>query len=383
MRTKGRATVTNAIFTKIISWFSVVGVVLLSASSIWTYYNMNQLIQVTQERREIALGKGLALAISDLIVTRNYAQLEGDLRYTMGNESVHTVAAVDLNGDVLAALERKPDSNQIVENFSIRKITPPESLTGEYLIQKVGGRSVLWYKVDPGVPLGWIRMESYTGLDDALLENLRLNIMLSIAILFFGLFGASLALFYRAKQKTQNAERQLLKHNELLQDVAYMDALTQVPNRLSLNNLMQDAMLASRERGYLLAICFLDLDGFKEVNDRLGHPSGDKLLIAAARRMKKVIRESDSVVRLAGDEFVLLLGGIQHEEDLAASVGRILQALAASFMIDGENVTISASIGVSIFPTDGSVAGDLVAQADSAMYQAKRKGKNTWVRFKA
>ena len=383
MRTEGRVTVTNVIFTKIISWFSVLGVVLLSASSIWTYYNMNQLIQVTQERREIALGKGLALAISDLIVTRNYAQLEGDLRYIMGNESVHTVAAVDLNGDVLAALERKPNSNQIVANFSIRKITPPENLTSEYLMQKVGGRSVLWYRVDPGIPLGWIRMESYTGLDDALLENLRLNIMLSIAILFFGLFGASLALFYRAKQKTQSAERQLLKHNELLQDVAYLDALTQVPNRLSLNNLMQDAMIASRERGYLLAICFLDLDGFKEVNDRLGHQSGDKLLIAAARRMKKVIRESDSVVRLAGDEFVLLLGGIQHEEDLAASVGRILQALAASFMIDGENVTISASIGVSIFPTDGSVAGDLVAQADSAMYQAKRKGKNTWVRFKA
>ena len=372
----------NAIFTKIISWFSVVGVVLLSASSIWTYYNMNQLIQVTQERREIALGKGLALALSDLIVTRNYAQLEGDLRYIMGNESVHTVAAVDLNGDVLAALERKPDSNQIVANFSIKKITPPENLSGDYLLQKQGSRSVLWYKVDPGIPLGWIRMESYTGLDDALLENLRLNIMLSIAILFFGLFGASLALFYRAKQKTQNAERQLLKHNELLQDAAYLDALTQVPNRLSLNNLMQDAMLASRERGNLLAICFLDLDGFKEVNDRFGHQSGDKLLIAAARRMKKVIRESDSVVRLAGDEFVMLLGGIQHEEDLAASVGRILQALAASFMIDGENVTISASIGVSIFPTDASVAGDLVAQADSAMYQAKRKGKNTWVRFK-
>lgn len=342
---------------------------------------MNQLIQVTQERREIALGKGLTLAISDLIVTRNYAQLEVDLRYIMVNEGVHTVAATDLSGDVLAALERKPDSHQIVANYSIKKLTPPSSMTEEYLIQKQGERSVLWFRVNPGIPLGWIRMESNTNLDDALLESLRLNIMLSIAILFMGLFGVSIALFYRVKKKTQSAERKLLQHNEILHDVAYMDALTQVPNRLSLNSLMQDAMLAARERSYLLAVCFLDLDGFKEVNDRYGHECGDKLLIAVARRMKKVIRESDSVVRLAGDEFVLLVGGIQHEENLDSSISRILSAVSSSFMIDGENITVSASIGVSVYPTDGSLANDLVVQADSAMYQAKRKGKNTWARF--
>lgn len=381
MRTEETLSATNSVFTKIIIWFSALAVVLLSASSIWTYYTLNQLIQVTQERREIALGKGLALAIGDLIVTRNYAQLEVDLRYIMGNESVHSVVATDLNGDVYAALERKPDSTQTTANFSIRKILPPVSMSDEYLIQKVGGRSVLWYRVNPGIPLGWIRMESYLNLDDALLENLRLNIMMSIAILFIGLFGVSIALFYRAKKKTLSTEHQLLQYNEILHDVAHTDALTQLPNRLSLNSLMQSSMLASRERGYLLAVCFLDLDGFKEVNDHHGHQCGDKLLIAAGRRMKKVIRDSDTVVRLAGDEFVLLLGGIQHEDGLEISINRILSALSSSFMIDGENVKISASIGVSVFPTDGSLANDLVVQADSAMYQAKRKGKNTWVRF--
>lgn len=132
----------------------------------------------------------------------------------------------------------------------------------------------------------------------------------------------------------------------------------------------------------MLAVCFLDLDGFKEVNDLFGHQVGDKLLIAASRRMNKVIRENDAVIRLAGDEFVLLLGGIHQEEDLDASVSRILAAVAASFMIDGVNVSVSASIGVCIYPTDGTTANDLVAYADTAMYQAKRKGKNSWVRFK-
>lgn len=343
---------------------------------------MNQMIQVTQERREVALGKGLALAVSDLIVTRNYAQLEGDLRQIMGNEVVHNVAATDLNGDVLAFLERKPDSDQALVNFSIRKLTPPDDLSSAYVIQKQAGRSVLWYRIDPGIPLGWIRLESDASLDDALLESLRRNIMLSTVILFIGLFGASIVLFYRAKIKTQSAERRLLQRNEMLHDAAHLDALTNLPNRLSLNRVMHDAILSSRAEGHLLAVCFLDLDGFKEVNDLFGHQAGDKLLIAAARRMKKVIRETDAVIRLAGDEFVLLLGGINREEDLDASLDRILTAVAASFMIDGDNVSVSASIGVSICPTDGTTTNDLVAYADTAMYQAKRKGKNSWVRFK-
>lgn len=371
-----------AIFTKIYIWFSVLGVLLLSASSIWTFYSMNQMIQVTQERREVALGKGLALAVSDLIVTRNYAQLESDFRQIMSNEAIHNVAATDLKGDVLAFLERKPDSNQALVNYSIRKLTPPDNLSAEFVSQRQGGRSVLWYRIDPGIPLGWIRIESYANLDDALLESLRRNIMLSTIILFIGLFGASIVLFYRAKKNTQSTERRLLQRNELLHDAAHQDPLTHLPNRLSLNGLMQDAMLFSREGGYILAICFLDLDGFKEVNDRYGHQVGDKLLIAAARRMKKVIPEGDTVIRLSGDEFVLLLGGIHREEDLEASLGRILSSLSASFMIDGDNVTVSASIGVSIYPTDGTIANDLVVHADTAMYQAKKRGKNSWVRFK-
>jgi diguanylate cyclase (GGDEF)-like protein len=142
-------------------------------------------------------------------------------------------------------------------------------------------------------------------------------------------------------------------------------------------------MSLSKEQGNLLAVCFLDMDGFKEVNDRLGHQAGDQLLVAASRRMKKAIRADDTVIRLSGDEFVLLLGGIHQEADLAASVGRILNAIASPFTIDGEAVTISASIGVSLHPPDGSSVNELVAHADTAMYQAKREGKNTWVRFKA
>jgi len=382
MQTNERVPGTSAIYTKIFIWFSVIGVVLLSASSLWTYHTMNQLFQVTKERREVALVEGAALAIGDLIATRSYAQLEVSLRYLMGNDAVHAVVVTDLEGDVLAALERAPDSQKVVLNYSMTRLVPPSGLAAEYLTQKHGDQVFLWYRLDPGYPLGWIRLESNTVQDDALLENLRLNIMLSVVILFISLFGASIGLFYRAKKKTQSAENRLLERNKALHSVAHMDALTQLPNRLSLKTLTQEAMSSASERGLLLAVCFLDMDGFKEVNDRLGHQSGDQLLIAAARRMKKVMRESDSVIRLSGDEFVLLLGGIHHEGDLSASVGRILGAVASPFTIEGEVVTISASIGVSLYPTNGASVDELVAQADSAMYQAKRQGKNTWVRFK-
>lgn len=351
---------------------------LISASSIWTYYNTNQLIQITQERREIALGKGLALAISDLIVTREYAQLESDLRQIMGNENVSSVMATDLNGAVLAYLERKTDAGPVTSNFSVSKIDPPQSLAGQLQIEKVGNISRLWYKIDPGIPLGWIRMETFINVDDALLSNLRMNILLSVLILFFGLFGVAIMLFYRAKQKTQEEELRLISSNEVLHDAAHFDALTKLPNRLSLDNLVETAMAVARKDSDLLAICFLDLDGFKSVNDRMGHLSGDNLLIAVAGRMKKAVRDSDSVIRLGGDEFVLLLGGIKNREQLNVLLKRILELLSSPFMIDGQNVSISASIGVTIYPDNNEPIINLLAHADAAMYDAKLQGKNAW-----
>ena len=378
MRNKPRPTSADSFFGKYIAWFSLLAVVLISASSLWTYYNTNQLIQVTQERREIALGKGLALAISDLIVTREYAQLEVDLRQIMGNETVKSVMVADLNGAVLAYLERKSVDGPVTSNFSTPTVALPQNLSGQFLIEKQGDLSRLWYRVDPGIPLGWIRMETYKNSDDPLLNNLRLNIMLSVLILFLGLSGVTLMLFYRAKQRTQAEELRLINSNEVLHDAAHFDTLTKLPNRLSLDGLLERAKAVARVDSDLLAICFLDLDGFKEINDRMGHLSGDNLLIAAAGRMKKAVRDSDSVIRLGGDEFVLILGGIKNEAQLKILLNRMLSLLSAPFMIDGQNVSISASIGVTIYPKDGAATTDLLAHADSAMYVAKNRGKNAW-----
>jgi diguanylate cyclase (GGDEF)-like protein len=198
------------------------------------------------------------------------------------------------------------------------------------------------------------------------------------------IFFASAAIFFnRAKQKTQVIERQLISNNEILHTAILVDLLTQLPNRLSLASLLDAAMEKSKDNADLLAICFIDLDEFKSVNDRMGHLSGDNLLIAAAGRMLQAVRDNDSVIRLGGDEFVLLLGGLSNIQELDQLLTRILELLSSPFMIDGHSVLISASIGATIFPLDTSSVSHLLAHADIAMYEVKRKGKNAWALYSA
>jgi diguanylate cyclase (GGDEF)-like protein len=344
---------------------------------------MNQLIRASQERREIALGKGLAIAISDSIVSRDYAQLEGDLQQVMGNTGIRSVLVSDLRGNVLAFLERKKEHDEVKSNFSLTRVDLPKQIANQYMLVHAGNISILWYQVNPGIPLGWIRMESFDTLSNTLETNLRTNILGSVLILFLVFFAAAATFFYRAKQKTQAIEGRLISSNQVLNTAIHVDALTQLPNRLALAGLLDAAIEKSKQNADLLAICFLDLDEFKGVNDRMGHLSGDNLLIATAGRMLQAVRDNDSVVRLGGDEFVLLLGGLNSVNELDQLLTRILELLSSPFMIDGQPVLISASIGATIFPLDTSSVSHLLAHADIAMYEVKRKGKNAWALYPA
>jgi diguanylate cyclase (GGDEF)-like protein len=369
-------------FSQPLVWLSLIATLIISIGSIWTFYSMNAMIQASQEQREIALGKGLANAISDLIVTHEYAQIENDLLQVMGNVDIRSVLVVDLQGNVMAYLERKTQQGEVRSNFSLRKLDLPQYIAGEFSISKERDASVLWYRVNPGIPLAWIRMESFDKLTDALLSNLRINIMASVFALCFSLFGLAVVLLYRVKQTSEEKERQLISKNKTLHAAAHVDALTKLPNRLALGALLNSAMAQSKRNADLLAVCFLDLDNFKSINDQMGHPSGDSLLVAAAGRMLQVVRSNDAVIRLGGDEFILLLGSIQNEDEMDFLLNRVLDLLGAPFMIDGEFIVITASIGASIYPTDAVTAGDLVDHADRAMYEAKKKGKNAWALYR-
>ncbi len=172
------------------------------------------------------------------------------------------------------------------------------------------------------------------------------------------------------------------KENEAkLAQMAYYDPLTNLPNRsFFIADMIRELQLAERAQ-ISLAVLFLDLDRFKHVNDSFGHQVGDQLLIQVAARLKEALRESDLIARLGGDEFVVCLRNIEDPADAGQVAQNILQALHRSFNLEGHLVYINTSIGISLYPQDGSEPGVLIKNADSAMYLSKEKGKGIFSFF--
>jgi diguanylate cyclase (GGDEF)-like protein/PAS domain S-box-containing protein len=164
--------------------------------------------------------------------------------------------------------------------------------------------------------------------------------------------------------------------------LAQHDSLTGLPNRVLFNDRLTQAISLAMRQNKQLAVMFVDLDQFKKINDSLGHGVGDKLLQSVAGRLVNCVRRADTVSRLGGDEFVILLAQVEREEDAAVSARKILRALAASHTIDNKNLDISVSIGVSTYPSDGPDAEHLMNKADTAMYEAKKRGRNNYQFFR-
>jgi diguanylate cyclase (GGDEF)-like protein/PAS domain S-box-containing protein len=171
------------------------------------------------------------------------------------------------------------------------------------------------------------------------------------------------------------------EHEKQLQHIAHYDALTGVPNRVLLADRLSQALARAKRDHGLMAVCYLDLDGFKPVNDNFGHEVGDKVLVEVTRRIKDAIREDDTVARLGGDEFVVLLVGMQVPEECAGSLNRLLDVVHQPIEIQGHSIRISASIGVALYPEDDHDPDTLLRHADQAMYIAKQSGKNRFHLF--
>lgn len=173
-------------------------------------------------------------------------------------------------------------------------------------------------------------------------------------------------------------------HQQQLENMAHFDALTHLPNRVLLADRLQQVMSQVQRRDRLLAVVYLDLDGFKLVNDTYGHDAGDFLLVAVADNMKHVLREGDTLARLGGDEFVAVLTDLSDAEDCAQTMQRLLAAVARPVPFADTQLQVSASLGVTFYPQAQAVDADqLLRQADQAMYQAKLTGKNRYHAFDA
>ena len=171
-------------------------------------------------------------------------------------------------------------------------------------------------------------------------------------------------------------------HQQALEHIANYDALTNLPNRVLLKDRMLQAMTQAQRRGELIAVIYLDLDGFKEINDRHGHKVGDQLLIQISKSMQEALRSSDTLARLGGDEFIVILADLPNSETSHPLINRLLEAASTPLLIDNKILKVTASLGVTYYPQQESIDADqLLLQSDLAMYKSKQLGKNQFHLF--
>ncbi len=186
-----------------------------------------------------------------------------------------------------------------------------------------------------------------------------------------------------ALEETQAANQAIREGEEKLRLQANYDSLTKLPNRTLFMDRLSHALSRGRRDRSQVAVLFLDLDRFKKVNDTLGHNAGDKLLQQAARRLTDCVRETDTVARLGGDEFTVILPDLHNTHNTELVGRKMLQCLAEPFVIDGAEMLVTGSLGITVFPDDGEDAETLLKNADTAMYKSKEDGRNTFRFFTA
>lgn len=229
---------------------------------------------------------------------------------------------------------------------------------------------------------------------------LNLNVRACWCVPIFSGEGKVLGIFviyYREQREPDPVEVELLEmasrlaavaieQRQLNDQLAYQarhDALTGLPNRFQIEERLQQALAQARRHDWLVAVLFIDLDRFKQINDTLGHSVGDALLRQVSRRLESCLRKSDSLARMGGDEFTLVLSELKDPQDALRVAQKLLDALRAPFKVEAYELFVTASIGISVYPRDGKDAATLQRNADNAMYRAKNKGKNSCQFFTA
>lgn len=178
-----------------------------------------------------------------------------------------------------------------------------------------------------------------------------------------------------------NLLTRLKKTNDQVTHLAHHDGLTGLPNRILFYDRLNQAIARAHREKEAIAVFFLDLDGFKQINDTLGHDVGDALLREAAQRIQSCVRDSDTVARMGGDEFTVILSNVKSEHSQDRVAQKIIEEVARPFMLNGKKCAVSVSIGIALYPENGETPEQLVKIADAAMYMAKHSGKNCYKFF--
>jgi diguanylate cyclase (GGDEF)-like protein len=350
------------------------GIVLLVASGLWFIQSSSDLVQRNQLRNGHLIAEGLANAVAPELVRKDYGALEGRLLQTAADPSVSSALVIDTQGQVLGYVLGRSADTPAHPAFDLQSVQPPHT---DSMFEEVRPSAFLvWHVVAVGVNVGWVRVEVSADSYVHDMEMIKREVWgLASAVTVAGLFLLGAAIF-RSRRLLHQHEVEVEKQQHLLEDKANYDPLTHLPNRSLLFDRLTQAIARNVRSHRLLAVCFIDLDEFKPINDTYGHEAGDRVLIEVAQRFQASVRGDDTVARLGGDEFVVLLGEIENTKEAELTVDRLLLSLSEPLLFAGSRIALQASIGYALFPDDSRDVDVLLHQADQAMYQAKRSGRN-------
>jgi diguanylate cyclase (GGDEF)-like protein len=332
------------------------------------------------ERAQVAqmrLSEGLSVALIESLVVRDYGALESRLSQAMANPSMRAVAVTNQRGQVLSMVRRDGQTGQVAPVFIEKYLSPPAEKVA-FVRRDLGPVSQSWSTLQAGQPLGWLYIEVTDDATD-ILKNLGQRTLLVAVGLAMVLLLVFAVILRKAYVVIDSNEFRLKSENSKLTDKANNDPLTGLPNRDALMVQLQQSMAQIQTAGLgSLAVCFIDLDRFKPINDEHGHVVGDKVLQSVAGRIRSVARNGDFLARIGGDEFILIVHGLENIWEVEPVLSRLLHVTTSPILAGGHSAWIGFSIGVTIYPQDASTPEALIQHADEAMYKAKRAGGGGW-----
>lgn len=343
---------------------------------VWLTRQAEEIHLINQERTAQLVASGLANAVYNDIITRDHGVIESRLVQAMSTDSLMSVMLMDASGKLLAHVRRDPRTRQPVIMYERATYQFPEDFSR---FRTDHGIVEYWAEIGKPIRIGALRVQLSLSAHDSALLSLQAQmtwILTMTGIALMVVLGLMLRQTYELFEARESGWLQVQRH---LTSVAYRDALTGLPNRHVLRGQMERMMHESDEQGTGFALCFLDLDEFKAVNDRFGHDAGDQLLIQFAERLEHSLRQSDIAVRLGGDEFVILLSGVANLEQAQPILDRMMVIANKPARWKNNDMYFGISMGVALYPSDATTIDELVTQADRAMYSAKRSGKSRWL----
>src|SRR5687768_10068655 len=321
------------------------------------------------------------------------ASLEDELRRLADGLPVVKVKIYDLNGLTVFSTDARQIGEDKLSNPGYQRARdgyPASNLTYRERFDAWEGELAERHILATYVPVHVYEaapveavLEVYTDVTDlvARMERSQWAILAAVLGGMAAVYLAMQLMLARYHRLLRDQERERAAQEERIRYQAYHDSLTGLPNRASFTEHLEEAMRRAKRAGWPLGLLFLDLDLFKRVNDSLGHDAGDRLLRVAAERIRRAVREADMLFRMGGDEFTVLLEDVRGPEEAAMVASRVLEAIAEPLQLQHHEISVSASIGIALYPRDDTVGERLLKSADTAMYKAKELGRNRYAFF--